>query len=98
MDPCSVSYCRDGVSSTAPVRHRRYVIASNSPEFCPGNTREEQGIDYSKKGNIMEKLHYIIQETFASTDASERERRMQSLMNTYLRTLEKQIAQNEALE
>ena len=45
----------------------------------------------------MEKLHYIIQETFASTNASERERRLQSLMNTYLRTLEKQIAQNEGL-
>lgn len=49
-------------------------------------------------GNIMGKLHYIVQETFASADAGERKKRLQSLMNAYIRTLEKQIAQNEGFE
>lgn len=46
----------------------------------------------------MEKTRYIIHETFASADPVERESRLQSLMNAYIRTIEKQIAQNEALE
>ena len=48
-------------------------------------------------GNIMRKHQYVVQETFASADASERESRLQSLMAAYIRTLEKQIAQDESL-
>lgn len=46
----------------------------------------------------MLKLQYVVQETFASVNAEEREKRLQSLMDAYIRTIEKQIAQNGGLE
>lgn len=51
-----------------------------------------------KRGIIMGKLQYLVQEIFVSAGVAERESRLQSLMEAYLRTLEKQIAQNEGLE
>ena len=45
----------------------------------------------------MAKFQYIVHETFASADAVERESRLQSLMDAYIRSLEKQMAQNEGL-
>lgn len=48
-------------------------------------------------GNIMEKIRYIVQEAFASANTEEREKRLRSLMDAYIRTLEKRIAQNEGL-
>lgn len=62
--------------------------------FCKSHILKQK--QCRKRGDMMGKLQYIVQEIFVSADAGERERRLQSLMDAYIRTLEKQIAQNES--